>query len=443
VKPKETESVSDGRIESAAGSIARIEALGYRCLRYVSCALRRFQVLVGPNASGKSTFLDVPAFLRDFVRAGLIAAVEGDARLAIPHRASDPRQLTWMNQGRGFELAIEAVIPTDLRSRVKNGKAHLCRYELGVSLEGPVRVVTENLWLRPEEPAAVPAQKTLFPEPPAPPTGIAHAPRKRSPAGWKKIVGRGEEPERVIFCAETSGWNNPFRVPADKAALASLPEDEERFPVATWFRRLLSEGIQRLALSSEAMRLPSPPSRAKGYLPDGSNLPWIVHTLEASHPDRLRDWVAHVQEALPDVERIETREREEDRHRYLVLVYKNGLTIPSWLVSDGTLRLLALTLLAYIPNLSGLYLVEEPENGIHPRAVETIYQSLSSVYGAHVLLATHSPVILGMAHPSELLCFARNKEGATDIVSGDEHPSLKQWRGTLDLGTLFASGLLG
>ncbi|MEJ5237358.1 MAG: AAA family ATPase, partial [Limisphaera sp.] len=147
--------------------------------------------------------------------------------------------------------------------------------------------------------------------------------------------------------------------------------------------------------------------------------------------------------ALPDVERIETREREEDRHRYLVLVYKNGLTIPSWLVSDGTLRLLALTLLAYIPNLSGLYLVEEPENGIHPRAVETIYQSLSSVYGAHVLLATHSPVILGMAHPPDLLCFARNKEGATDIVSGDEHPSLKQWRGTLDLGTLFASGLLG
>ncbi|GAB4128029.1 MAG: hypothetical protein Kow001_23020 [Acidobacteriota bacterium] len=246
-----------------------------------------------------------------------------------------------------------------------------------------------------------------------------------------------------MFWSETSGWNNPFRVAADKAALASLPEDEERFPVATWFRRLLIEGMQRLMLSSEAMRLPSPPGRARGYLPDGSNLPWVVHALKKEHPDRLQDWVAHVREALPDVERIETREREEDRHRYLVLTYRNGLTIPSWLVSDGTLRLLALTLLAYIPDLSGIYLVEEPENGIHPRAVETVYQSLSSVYGAQVLLATHSPVILSMAKPAEILCFARDEQGATDIAAGDEHPRLKEWRGKLDLGTLFASGILG
>lgn len=145
---------------------------------------------------------------------------------------------------------------------------------------------------------------------------------------------------------------------------------------------------------------------------------------------------------MPDIERIETREREEDRHRYLVLSYKNGLTISSWLVSDGTLRLLALTLLAYIPNLSGIYLVEEPENGIHPQAVETVYQSLSSVCGAQVLLITHSPVILSMAQPAEILCFARDEQGATDIVSGDEHPTLKQWRGELDLGTMFASGIL-
>jgi predicted ATPase len=126
-----------------------------------------------------------------------------------------------------------------------------------------------------------------------------------------------------------------------------------------------------------------------------------------------------------------------------MLHFTTGLATPSWLVSDGTLRLLALTLLAYIPDLSGIYLIEEPENGIHPRAVETVYQSLSSVYGAQVLLATHSPVILSMAKPKEVLCFARSSDGATNIVSGDEHPALREWQGTLDLGTLFASGILG
>ena len=50
--------------------IRRIEALNYRSLRYVSQEIRPFQILVGPNATGKSTFLDVPALLSDFLRDG-------------------------------------------------------------------------------------------------------------------------------------------------------------------------------------------------------------------------------------------------------------------------------------------------------------------------------------------------------------------------------------
>jgi predicted ATPase len=65
------------------------------------------------------------------------------------------------------------------------------------------------------------------------------------------------------------------------------------------------------------------------------------------------------------------------------------------------------------------------------------------VYGAQVLLATHSPVILGLAEPDQVLCFSRTEQGETDIVLGSEHPRLRQWRGETDLGTLFASGVLG
>ena len=36
------------------------------------------------------------------------------------------------------------------------------------------------------------------------------------------------------------------------------------------------------------------------------------------------------------------------------------------MASDGTLRMLALTLLAYIPAREAVYLVEEPENGYIP-----------------------------------------------------------------------------
>jgi len=245
-----------------------------------------------------------------------------------------------------------------------------------------------------------------------------------------------------MFLSETSGWNNPFRIEADKTALASLPEDEERFPVATWFRRILTDGVQKLVLSAEHMRRPSPPGRSRGYLPDGSNLPHVVHALETTHPKRHARWITHLQEALPDLEHVTTQEREEDRHRYLVLRYRNGLEAPSWLVSDGTLRLLALTVIAYLPEFTGILLIEEPENGVHPRAVETVFQSLSSVYGAQVLLATHSPVVVRMAELPQILCFGRGSNGATDLVSGNEHPRLLDWKGSIDMGTLLAAGIL-
>lgn len=113
------------------------------------------------------------------------------------------------------------------------------------------------------------------------------------------------------------------------------------------------------------------------------------------------------------------------------------------MASDGTLRLLALTLPAYFPEVKGVYLIEEPENGIHPRAVETMFHSLSSVYSAQILLATHSQVILSVAKVSQVLCFSKTEKGSTDIVRGKEHPALRDWKGETNLGVLFASGVLG
>jgi predicted ATPase len=245
------------------------------------------------------------------------------------------------------------------------------------------------------------------------------------------------------FFAETTGWQNPFRLGPRRSALANLPEDEERFPVATWVKRLLMEGVQKLALNSEAMRRAQPPGSPLDFQPDGSNLPWAVEGLRQRDGERFRRWVAHVRTALPDLVDIHTVEREDDRHRYLRIEYASGLKAPSWTVSDGTLRLLALTLIAYLDGPPRVYLIEEPENGIHPQAVETVFQSLSSAYGSQILCATHSPVVLSLAEPEQILCFARTDEGATDVVSGREHPNLREWKRTADLGTLFAAGVLG
>ena len=423
--------------------ITRVEALRFRSLLHVEQDLEAFQVLVGPNGSGKSSFLDVVSFIGDLLRVGPLRAIRGDERAGVPPRASDPANLTWMRQGEGFELAVELLIPPERSARVNGGKFQRARYEVGVrvaSSNGEVSLSAESLYLTPTRDTKTPPQPDLFPRTKTPPETVLHA---RAPgASWKKVVNKIGESGNDYFHAETSGWQNPFRLGPTKSALANLPEDESRFPVATWVKRVLMEGVERVALNAAAMRAPSAPGTPTRFLPDGSNLPWAVEALRTGSQERFARWIAHVRTALPDLRTVLTVERPEDRHRYLVVEFENGLSAPSWVVSDGTLRLLALTLLAYAPGMHGIYLIEEPENGIHPRAIETAYQSLSAVYAAQVLCASHSPVILSLAQPGQLLCFAKDDAGATDIVRGDQHPRLREWKGSLDLGTLFAAGVL-
>jgi predicted ATPase len=419
--------------------LTRIEVLNYRSLRYINQTLLPLQVLIGPNASGKSTFLDAITFIAGILTQPSVADV-------VRERTANLADLTWMRESDWFELAVEVDIPPEIRrGQIQYPRL---RYEMRVGIEEEtheIALLAETLWFLPATSVSngLPKQSRLFPALSwdEVPERITRAQKKQSPAGWRKIVSKIDQ-GNDYFRSEVTDWNNMFRLGPKRSALANLPEDESRFPVSTWFKRYIAESVQRIMLNSEALRRPSPPQSPRSFLPDGSNLPWVIYELEQHDSERLQAWIEHIQTALPDIRGVRTIERPEDRHRYLVIDYDTGLAAPSWVVSDGTLRMLALTLLAYL-DIEGIYLIEEPENGIYPRVVETVFQSLSSVYNAQILLATHSPVILSLSNPGQLLCFARTSDGETDIIRGDQHPKLMEWRGEVSLSTLFASGVLG
>ncbi|HNQ23273.1 MAG TPA: AAA family ATPase [Phycisphaerae bacterium] len=434
-----------GSVESPR-LIARIEALNYRCLRRVAQDLTPFQILVGPNASGKSTFLDVAGLIGDVLRDGVGSAVHA--------RSSFFKALTWLRAQDSFEVAVELYIPPDRRERVEQGRYERARYELAVGLVPLgrlgrrlrfLKILGETLWLctEPGGSKQAPHRGSRQRSSCTRVRGVAGNTRKRLRSGWQQVIAREHPSGDYRFWGETTDWSEVFHFGSGKAGLANLPEDEERFPISVWAKRLLMEGVQRVALNVEAIRRPAPPGSSALFQSDGSNLPWVVWELQRRSPGRFQEWVAHVRSALPDITDIGTILRKEDEHRYLQIEYASGLKAPSWVVSDGTLRLLALTALAYVAGEGGVYLIEEPENGIHPRAVESVFQSLSSAYDSQILCATHSPIMLSLAEPGHLLCFTRNSKGATDICRGDEHPVLRNWQREADLGTLFAAGVLG
>ena len=163
--------------------------------------------------------------------------------------------------------------------------------------------------------------------------------------------------------------------------------------MATHVKRALNAGTHFLFLDSLKMRQPSPPGLGRRqFSSDGSNLPWVVKRLQDEHEDSYQEWLGHVPTVLSDLKYIRVVEREDDRSVYLMLGYATGVEIPSWMASDGTMRFLVITLIAYLPYDGELYLLEETrERRVHPLALDAIYDSLSSAYESQVLVATHSP----------------------------------------------------
>ncbi|HUQ92250.1 MAG TPA: AAA family ATPase [Bryobacteraceae bacterium] len=386
--------------------ITHVAAKNYRCLLYVEQPLAPFQILIGSNASGKTTFLDTISFVGDLCSGGL--------EVAFSNRTQNPLDLMWGRRPGTIVLELEARIPDDVAGR-------WLRYRVAIDVHPEPAIVRERAFF--VEPGSSASARLL--------------------AESTNLLFDRMENGDVTYYPAASGHQLSYRLGKEKSALAALPPDEYQFAAGLQLKELMERGVQRMEINGEALRLASPPVKTNVFRSDGSNLPWKVQQLKEKQPDSFHHWLRHIRMALPDIADLDVIVREDDRHAYLMISYKSGLRAPSWVVSDGTLRLLALTILAYLPAHSDIYLIEEPENGIHPTAIELIHQSLTSVYDGQVLMASHSPVLLTVAEPEQLLCFSRNAEGATQIVRGDQHRILKEWRREVSLGTMFASGILG
>jgi predicted ATPase len=226
-------------------------------------------------------------------------------------------------------------------------------------------------------------------------------------------------------------------------ALGQDPEDLDKFPATNLAKVYSSKSSSSLSiLESEAINKAGTEGREGIVTHDGSNLPWLIASLKKTAPDRYKRWIRHVQIVMPEIKSINTVMREDQDDMFLKIKYNEGNGVKQWMVSDGTLRLLLLTIIPYLLNLKGLFLIEEPEIGINPLAIQAIMDSLRSVWDEQVFVTTHSPEVVNCVMKKDLLLFIKNETGETQIISGTEHRGLTNW--TLDIGSgvFYGAGIM-
>jgi predicted ATPase len=436
--------------------ITRIEAYRYRCFAQLAINLGEYNVLAGPNGAGKTTLLDIPTLLGDLLNQRRDigeAFLQTQPTWPLAPRAHLLRDLIHKQRGNDFVLAIEATLPDDIAevlyetssagAKKDRDKCPDCiRYELRLEdFNNSLHVSNEYLYLFPSSRRpALGAAGGLQGEPER--ILKSGRPKLHDPT-WRSVVHRDRgNPAR--FCDETDTKSTPTdqRLAPNRLAFGSLSVDKTVFPAGNWFRDLLEQETVFYTPNGAELRRPSLPGQPSVLVSAASNLPWIVKNLKEEAPERFGAWIEHLQTALP-IESVDVVVRQGDYHAYFVVTYDGGYAVSSPGLSEGTLRIIALTLIPYLTSTPSLLVTEEPENGIHPRAIEVVLQSLTSVYDGQVWISTHSPLVLAHTSLEHVLCCRTNDDGSVSVIQADQHPQLKQWKGEVDLGTLFAAGVLG
>lgn len=385
----------------------------FRSLRRVSVSLQSLNVLVGPNESGKSNFLDVIQFLGDSVR--------DDLEPALNRRGGFDRV-----RFRGEQPSNSGPVVVEVKAAVTTNSSPSAPDEYRLSFW------TQRFTSRPSAYLMRDEQFTF----------------KRTRGRGRRITIRGNKAEFIDTARE--GQQSKSEVPLRRdslglSTLRRLPADEGGTEV-TRIAELFST-FRVLDIDVAAARRPS--RLTSGPLaPDGSNLASFLIRLSEDE-DRFEDLENDARHMIPGLRKIEFERIGGSSEAVAVKLMERGLRDLTDLAdaSYGTIRVLVLLAALYDPSPPLLTCIEEVDHGLHPyifdRLVERLREASSKT---QFLIATHSPALVNRLDPKELIVCERGRDGASRIpaIATDLINQKKElFDGRLGLGEIWFSGTLG
>ncbi len=406
--------------------LTKISISGYKSLQETTVSFAPFTVIVGLNNTGKSNLFDALHLLSNLAQMPVTSAFNPE------HHRGDPVESFFSEQSLALRIACDfdfSGVPHPFHPQ--ESLSHpLLHYEIHIAFEdGLLQVRSESL-------------------------------RGRTPEGtrWRSYITpkQSQDGSQVSINRDTAkaGRSRRFPLPAARSVLTMI-DDAELYPHVVALADELSTW-RFFRFDPDALREPSPAMDILELEPNGRGLSGFYDTLaRRDTPLFLSAERALSKRGIPEARHIRVLDTG-DRRRLLAIERQDGREFTARVLSDGTLRFLALLALAYAPKPPSLVCFEEPENGVHPGRLPFIVDTLRAITArrsegarrSQVLVNSHSPYLVDLLTPEEMRVAYLNGQGRTHFASvGDlfvNHPMIKDLleSGERTLGEAWSEGSL-
>ena len=369
--------------------------------------LSEMTAVIGKNGVGKSALFDAFGFLADALKSGVEEACDARGR-------------------GGFERvrSLGETGPIEFDVYYKESRsARPITYEIAIDADksGRPYVLRERLRQR----------------------------RSGQKRGWpfsflmlnsgKGVAWRGEQEGYEID--ESQAWTDfekliKFLTPEESSETEYIElEERRRLGIATLgalaqhprisaFRRFI-EGWYLSYFTPDAARslpLAGPQQHLNMH---GDNLGNVVQFMERQHPRRFNSILDGVAAKIPGIDRIDTEKTSDGR--LLLRFNDKGFEDPFYAqqMSDGTLKVFAYLLLLEDPTPPPFLCIEEPENGLYHKLLETLANEFRQHAGgpkggSQVFVTTHQPYFVDALDPQEVWILEKGADGFATIGRASE-----------------------
>jgi len=211
-----------------------------------------------------------------------------------------------------------------------------------------------------------------------------------------------------------------------KLAIVSLAEQFSENPRIAKFKKFIRAWYLSYFYPDAARQIPQAGIQKHLNL-HGDNIGNVVQYLERNHPAILKRIFEDISEKIPGIGTIKTH-RDEITNNFYLLFQDKGFARPftQQQMSDGTLKMFCYMLLLRDPEPRPFICIEEPENGLYHKLLETLASEFRAHAtgkkgGSQMFITTHQPYFVDALEPDEVWVLEKGADGIAEIRRSGEY----------------------